>query len=109
MMTILNNPNISEQLRAIDIQFTKQILAYETQAQTKNLDLLHLELAAVLVNMALGKGQTCLPLHNIEWLSAYPLLAKEWNRSEERRVGKECRSRWSPDHERKEGEVIEKW
>src|SRR5690554_1219829 len=79
MMTILNNPNISEQLRAIDIQFTKQILAYETQAQTKNLDLLHLELAAVLVNMALGKGQTCLPLHNIEWLSAYPLLAKEWN------------------------------
>src|SRR5688572_31791668 len=23
------------------------------------------------------------------------------NRSEERRVGKECRSRWSPDHEKK--------
>ena len=22
----------------------------------------------------------------------------EWNRSEERRVGKECRSRWSPYH-----------
>mgnify|MGYP002525882328 CR=1 FL=1 len=21
-----------------------------------------------------------------------------WERSEERRVGKECRSRWSPDH-----------
>src|SRR5690606_40482487 len=24
-------------------------------------------------------------------------------RSEERRVGKECRSRWSPDHEKKNG------
>src|SRR5437879_7682677 len=24
-----------------------------------------------------------------------------FNRSEERRVGKECRSRWSPDHEKK--------
>src|SRR5690349_24661392 len=28
-------------------------------------------------------------------------------RSEERRVGKECRSRWSPEHEKKNG--IEKW
>ena len=28
-----------------------------------------------------------------------PLLQHEWvNRSEERRVGKECRSRWSPYH-----------
>ena len=25
-------------------------------------------------------------------------LIPEWNRSEERRVGKECRSRWSPYH-----------
>src|SRR5688572_32812110 len=24
-----------------------------------------------------------------------------WSRSEERRVGKECRSRWSPDHKKK--------
>src|SRR5439155_4070138 len=23
---------------------------------------------------------------------------RRWNRSEERRVGKECRSRWAPDH-----------
>src|SRR5689334_23142455 len=28
-------------------------------------------------------------------------LAQEGARSEERRVGKECRSRWSPDHEKK--------
>src|SRR2546430_17587142 len=30
-----------------------------------------------------------------------PALAEKWEvsrRSEERRVGKECRSRWSPDH-----------
>ena len=30
------------------------------------------------------------------WLS--PLVACTWMRSEERRVGKECRSRWSPYH-----------
>ena len=28
----------------------------------------------------------------------YDRLAKEFTRSEERRVGKECRSRWSPYH-----------
>src|SRR5438034_10861108 len=28
-------------------------------------------------------------------------------RSEERRVGKECRSRWSPYHEKKKGESLE--
>ena len=27
-----------------------------------------------------------------------PELLKRWMRSEERRVGKECRSRWSPYH-----------
>src|SRR5690606_42078882 len=27
-------------------------------------------------------------------------------RSEERRVGKECRSRWSPDHDKEEGERV---
>src|SRR5690606_40232230 len=30
------------------------------------------------------------------------LLVDGWARSEERRVGKECRCRWSPDDERKE-------
>ena len=28
----------------------------------------------------------------------WALSWKHWNRSEERRVGKECRSRWSPYH-----------
>src|SRR5438309_11710880 len=31
----------------------------------------------------------------------YPLAAVVALRSEERRVGKECRSRWSPDHSKK--------
>src|SRR5438034_10906818 len=30
------------------------------------------------------------------------------DRSEERRVGKECRSRWSPDHEKKKEQEMEK-
>src|SRR2546425_6910931 len=29
---------------------------------------------------------------------AYPLVSQSHTRSEERRVGKECRSRWSPYH-----------
>src|SRR5438132_14031026 len=29
------------------------------------------------------------------------IVSSLWNRSEERRVGKECRARWSPDHEKK--------
>src|SRR5438876_10620799 len=33
-----------------------------------------------------------------DFLHAYSLSTKEGLRSEERRVGKECRSRWSPDH-----------
>src|SRR5438445_13674270 len=34
-------------------------------------------------------------------LSGEPVAVMEVERSEERRVGKECRSRWSPDHEKK--------
>src|SRR5690348_18040421 len=33
-----------------------------------------------------------------------PKLLRDQDRSEERRVGKECRSRWSPDHEKKREE-----
>src|SRR5690349_24403642 len=32
-----------------------------------------------------------------------PPRGSRWPRSEERRVGKECGSRWSPEHEKKEG------
>ena len=34
-------------------------------------------------------------LHRLE---EQQLIESYWNRSEERRVGKECRSRWSPYH-----------
>ena len=37
-------------------------------------------------------------LVNTYWQSNALLLMKRANRSEERRVGKECRSRWSPYH-----------
>ena len=36
--------------------------------------------------------------YTIEVVSAFPDLRVEVVRSEERRVGKECRSRWSPYH-----------
>src|SRR5438874_10687470 len=46
---------------------------------------------------ALGRVQDVLEVvlsrSGVEW----PGL-EEWRRSEERRVGKECRSRWWPDH-----------
>src|SRR5688572_31518725 len=38
----------------------------------------------------------------VEALVARALAVQLDERSEERRVGKECRSRWSPDHEKKE-------
>src|ERR1043166_4606851 len=48
-----------------------------------------------------GKGEPVLLLHGYAenshmWRPLMAQLAK--NRSEERRVGKECRSRWSPYH-----------
>src|SRR5689334_25126936 len=36
-----------------------------------------------------------------KWLNMLGTFVKDW-RSEERRVGKECRSRWWPDHQKKE-------
>src|SRR5438034_4432544 len=36
------------------------------------------------------------------------LLTTVHDRSEERRVGKECRSRWSPDHEKKKRMTVER-
>src|SRR5437762_9797837 len=34
---------------------------------------------------------------------AYPAIVHQKYRSEERRVGKECRTRWSPDHKKIKG------
>ena len=35
---------------------------------------------------------------NLFWVNRYAMTMYEKRRSEERRVGKECRSRWSPYH-----------
>ena len=34
---------------------------------------------------------------NVKWEAVFQSIVDTW-RSEERRVGKECRSRWSPYH-----------
>src|SRR5438132_13285338 len=41
-------------------------------------------------------------------LSGRPTGSEYFGRSEERRVGKECRSRWSPDHGKKK-EQNDRW
>ena len=37
-------------------------------------------------------------LNAVEIVDGKNFLVDSWQRSEERRVGKECRSRWSPYH-----------
>src|SRR5438105_6130996 len=46
------------------------------------------------------------PIETAEDVRDHAPLAAE--RSEERRVGKECRCRWSPYHEKKQNEMIKK-
>src|SRR5438132_12588661 len=48
-----------------------------------------------------------------KWLNMLGTFVKDWFRyeshfvrSEERRVGKECRSRWSPDNKKKKGKEV---
>src|SRR5205823_8197855 len=36
-----------------------------------------------------------------KYLVGRSCISKRWHRSEERRVGKECRARWAPYHEKK--------
>ena len=43
-------------------------------------------------------AQSATPLLKVEGLKQYFKVNKNFTRSEERRVGKECRSRWSPYH-----------
>ena len=42
------------------------------------------------------KSTIYVPHENYSWI--WTVGGREYNRSEERRVGKECRSRWSPYH-----------
>src|SRR5256885_13342991 len=43
-------------------------------------------------------GQNFAKAFNVQYQTAAGGLEYVWNRSEERRVGKECRSRWAPYH-----------
>src|SRR5439155_9749243 len=46
----------------------------------------------------LGAGHPCFERTSYFFSSGQPCMCARRPRSEERRVGKECRSRWSPDH-----------
>ena len=52
---------------------------------------------AVKTNLLYG-GLLQTPNIGVEWGISPKLTVDLWGRSEERRVGKECRSRWSPYH-----------
>ena len=51
---------------------------------------IHADGCNILVSAAAGSGKTAVLVERI--------IQKITDRSEERRVGKECRSRWSPYH-----------
>ena len=51
-----------------------------------------------LLTLALALAAISLPSHGEDLLDAYRDARANAERSEERRVGKECRSRWSPYH-----------
>src|SRR2546426_10668596 len=50
---------------------------------------------AVNLFWAIDRMRRCFQIHRLD---PFPRLAAALKRSEERRVGKECRSRWSPYH-----------
>ena len=51
-----------------------------------------------LLTMAFGAGSTAAQVTRADYERADTILKCSDRRSEERRVGKECRSRWSPYH-----------
>ena len=58
-------------------------------------DLLVSDLSFISLTKVLENLKNCLIQSFMKW---YALLSRNLKRSEERRVGKECRSRWSPYH-----------
>src|ERR1051326_565612 len=70
------------------------IMSLFDAAIDSKLDLLHVRHEAAAVHMADAYGRLC-GKPGIAWVTGGPGHA---NRSEERRVGRECRSRWSPYH-----------
>src|ERR1051326_8510403 len=64
---------------------------------------------AVAVNLAVRAGSSCDPpgWPGTAWMLSRVIERGTDTRSEERRVGKECRSRWSPDHLKKKISAID--
>ena len=91
---IMNDP-YSYLMQLNDIQSQKDNVVIEVQKNNKfPINLVYDE------NSDLRKKQLCLRLYTIDKSTGERIVAPTsgLNRSEERRVGKECRSRWSPYH-----------
>ena len=60
--------------------------------------LMHANVVGRIVGRIMGVGRIVTSIHTAEGGKRWHLIAENLTRSEERRVGKECRSRWSPYH-----------
>ncbi len=97
--------NIAEQVLGVMFFFFKQKTAYEMQFGDWSSDVCSSDLN-VQINQKLSerKAKTIYSQRKIDVESVFgimkPILSftRKSVRSEERRVGKECRSRWSPYH-----------
>ena len=73
----------------------------QAQQMQANLQKAQAELAVMTVTGEAGGGAIKIVMngkHEVSRVSIDPSVAGDDRRSEERRVGKECRSRWSPYH-----------
>ena len=76
------------------------LLSYSTIPEARR-DIWYIHGVYTYVRLEPGKkpGDIEAAFHSIsEKYKTAALKHKDWRRSEERRVGKECRSRWSPYH-----------
>src|SRR3712207_9462054 len=89
VFTLANRFDLSEKVRSI--QSTPQIAGHE---QTKAIA----SLFAGLTTKDLESAIESIPITKNSESTIAALKERDYKRSEERRVGKECRSRWSPYH-----------
>src|SRR2546422_5631517 len=78
---------------------THGLTIYDRQARTWRLPVTSLDgYPAARVRVALADGVDAVWLRTADGWARYDGTVRTWERSEERRVGEECRSRWSPYH-----------
>ena|SRR5260221_11172221 len=89
-----------EQKQIDAIVLTPQEYADILSDKARNNPRLAATLHAMLAHSALGRywTHTASPNAGKPWVAPASLMVSDAYRSEERRVGKECRSRWSPYH-----------